>query len=202
MFIGERNIVVEMKDEMGNIYGRLIVIARARNTYGGQAQWWCRCSCGEEKVISGEYLRNGDTKSCGCLASELISKRMSGQNNPSWKGGKTTNTQGYSLVLKPDHPNADKSGYVLEHVFIMSQHLGRAIEGDECVHHKNGIRKDNRIENLELLTRERHFSGQRVADLINSAIYVLAKYAPEKLSDVEPVAVIGGRYTYRGKEYK
>jgi len=63
---------------------------------------------------------------------------------------------GYVLLRNPNHPNADKAGYVAEHRYIMATRMGRKLEDSELVHHKNGIRDDNRIENLELLTYSNH----------------------------------------------
>lgn len=65
-------------------------------------------------------------------------------------------SSGYVLVYRPDHPVADLTGYVLEHRVIMEEHLGRLLTCDEIVHHKNGNKKDNRIENLMLTTRSAH----------------------------------------------
>ncbi len=83
------------------------------------------------------------------------------QVNESGKGFKRK--EGYIYFLKKGHPNAAKSGYIAEHVFIMSQHLGRSLDEKETVHHKNGIRDDNRIKNLELWSNS-HPYGQRVED--------------------------------------
>ena len=63
-------IIVPVKNEIGNIYGYLTVISRAKNTKEGKAQWLCKCKCGNEVVACGTHLRLGDTKSCGCYQKE------------------------------------------------------------------------------------------------------------------------------------
>lgn len=86
-----------------------------------------------------------------------MTKRRSyvGKNNPCWRGGKTIRN-GYIYVYCPDHPHATKTKCVLEHHLIMEQHLGRYLKPNqlEVVHHINGIKTDNRIENLELFSSE------------------------------------------------
>lgn len=54
-----------LKNEIGNEYGKLTVLLRAKNK-DGRPQWLCACSCGGSKVISGNSLRQGRTMSCGC----------------------------------------------------------------------------------------------------------------------------------------
>lgn len=65
-------------------------------------------------------------------------------------------SQGYILLYVPGHPCANKSGYVLEHRVVMEQHVGRSLSPDEIIHHLNGNKSDNRIENLKLVTRSEH----------------------------------------------
>jgi len=59
-----------LKDETGNRYGRLTVLRRYDHTAhsGLGAYWICRCDCGQEIAVLGAKLRNGNTRSCGCLA--------------------------------------------------------------------------------------------------------------------------------------
>ena len=59
-----------LKNEIGNTYGYLTVIARAENSKDGRARWLCKCKCGNEVVVLGKSLRNGNTKSCGCYQKE------------------------------------------------------------------------------------------------------------------------------------
>lgn len=61
------------------------------------------------------------------------------------------NAQGYWIRYFPGHPNAKKGGVVLEHRYVMAEHLGRPLEPHEIVHHKDRNRQNNAIENLELI---------------------------------------------------
>ena len=72
-------------------------------------------------------------------------------------GDKIVHSQGkYNRVYVPKHPNSDKRGYVLEHRIIMEESIGRLLTKNEIVHHINGDSKDNRIENLEIMTLAEH----------------------------------------------
>lgn len=73
-----------------------------------------------------------------------------GEGHPNWNGGSFVDGDGYVSVWMPDHPSARKSGRVLEHRLVMEAHIGRHLHPDEVVHHRNGDRSDNRVENLEV----------------------------------------------------
>ena len=72
------------------------------------------------------------------------------ENHHNWKGGKIRTSYGYIVILQPEHPRANKTGYVAESILVMEHHIGRYLTKEELVHHINRIRDDNRIENLEL----------------------------------------------------
>lgn len=107
----------------------------------------------------GKYYENWGKHFCSwkCyVKSGFSSKSQLREKNYNWKGGRTKSS-GYILIKKRDHPSANKMGYVPEHRLIMEGYLGRKLKPYEFIHHINGIRDDNRIENLIIVLNEKHY---------------------------------------------
>jgi len=78
-----------------------------------------------------------------------------GKDNPNWKGG-YARKDGYIMILAHNHPAANKNGYIMKHRLIMETKLKRYLNPSEGVHHINGIKDDNRPENLEITAKWHH----------------------------------------------
>lgn len=93
---------------------------------------------------------------------------------------RTITSYGYIIIKKPEHPNSDRQGYVLQHRLVMEKYLGRYLTKIEVVHHRNEIKSDNRIENLFLFPN----------DELHRGFHILNKYATKKISPKEFMEVI------------
>lgn len=93
------------------------------------------------------------TKEISFLNRSIARKGEKGSN---WKGGISRNAKGYKRVKMPEHHRADRKGYVLEHILVFEKETGIQVPDGCCIHHLNGIKDDNRIENLCLMTHSAH----------------------------------------------
>jgi len=84
-----------MKNELGNRYGRLVVVKRSKNKKTRQAMWDCLCDCGKIITTTGIFLRRGETKSCGCIRKGI--NQIHGHN---LKSGRTSLTYNSWRAMK------------------------------------------------------------------------------------------------------
>lgn len=134
-----------------------------------------KCNVGWNKGKGKWGDKQPTCKDCGAKISyaSIRCKSCSRKREKSWrwKGGKITTSKGYVYLLKPDNPMANKKGYVAEHRLIMSEKIGRPIKDTEHIHHINGKKGDNRVENLIVLNSHTHF----LITLLQSKINKLKK---------------------------
>ena len=157
------------------------IFKRGNTGRSDTAYYKCKCKCDKEQWIQASRLKLGQTLGCKrCRVRLALAKRI-GENNPGWKGGRIIDKKGYALLRSDDHPrrrnkgHSLRGGYVFEHILVMEAKIGRFLNKDETVHHLNGIRNDNRPENLELWSKS-HPPGQRVIDKIVWAKEILKLY--------------------------
>lgn len=106
----------------------------------------------------------GMCRSCLCISRKGINNPLHNPNKITFDGYREyslfeLNETDRQLILPMAAKKGKNSLYILEHRLVMAKHLGRPLLSKEIVHHKNGNRLDNRLENLELLTTQTHHSG-------------------------------------------
>lgn len=126
----------------------------------------CECGCGEPAPIARQTLTKRGWRKGQPLRFRQGHwlRAQSGPTLPQWRGGRHYQSDGYVMIWKPDHPRAYDGRYMLEHIVVAEKMLGRLLEPNETVHHKNHVRDDNRPENLEVMTRSEHNRQHRLKE--------------------------------------
>ena len=161
-YVEQRKTMQQIADEVGcvaptilNRLRKLGIETRKPHDYPTtekQRQAWVRIGkSGKGKFVSLETRQ--------ALSNARKGKRL--KSDYDFGGHEKQRKDGYVSVYVPDHPNANKDGYVMKHHLVMEHHIGGYIPEGYVVHHKNGKRNDNRLENLELMNFNEH-AGYRM----------------------------------------
>lgn len=179
-------------------------------TKGSEKKVRTQCDkCGKESLVQwSNYLRSQSKRNnsgetfCRACSSRLTGKKRKGctfkkkpdqikrgSEHPSWKGGKYTSNEGYVMInIRAGDPKEPGEigwkRYKKEHHIVMEDHLGRPLNKNEHVHHINGIKTDNRIENLFLVqNNSEHMSVHKSLQELGYLLYRnnLISFNEEKL---------------------
>lgn len=182
------------EDLTGKTFGNLLATQWVAGGNGKKrSHWLCTCLlCGNEEArVPTNSLTKGIITACSCNQGWLgyhrtrvpKPKKEKVKKSRPPKKYRVLSSHGYVRLFEPEHPNADHTGRVYEHTFVMSKSLRRALVDNENVHHKNGDKQDNRLENLELWSTSQPY-GQRVSDQVAWAKEIIALYEPLEESGV------------------
>lgn len=112
---------------------------------------------------SEEFCKNLSARRTGKKMSDETKSKLSESKKCHYNGlngyGHTkSHNRGYAVCYVPDHPNSHSDGYAMLHTVLMEIHIGRYLTDNEVVHHLDGNRNNNDINNLALMTRKEHQS--------------------------------------------
>lgn len=106
------------------------------------------------------------------------------EKSSNWNGGKYTTSKGYIQILCPEHHRASKNGYVMEHILVFEKATGLSVPDNCVIHHLNGNKKDNRIENLCMMECGAHSSfHNKERKLSDCAKEKISKKARDRLKN-------------------
>ena len=129
---------------------------RRPSTLATNKKKFCSTAC-RNKIYKAEGLRGPNPK-------------LAGENNPAWKGGSYLEPdKGYRMIRNPKHPRARKNGYVLEHILVAEEKLGRPLLPAEEVHHDDHDRANNKPGNLIIYENHlEHWMTEHYQDVANA----------------------------------
>ena len=173
---------------IGDVINGSEIGKRKEKTHDHKFIWTACMDCGKERWV---LRQKGKPRSKRCRLCNC--KHRSGPANPNWTGGRIT-LDGYVYIklLSDDFyfPMVTKDRYIAEHRLVMARSLGRCLYTWEVVHHKNGIRGDNDIKNLELHS-----------DMGHKGIHIMEeriKYLGDKVKELEEVIVQLKKHLLKG----
>jgi len=144
------------------------------NWIGGKVSIRC-ANCGKELLRLPCRLRRGKNFCNRHCKAEWQTINCKGNASPSWKGGRRKDKSGYIEVYMPAHHRNRRSGYVYEHILVAEEKYGEPITKEYHVHHLNGIKDDNRPENLVRIRPENH-KRTTVRDILQQRIRELEQF--------------------------
>lgn len=172
---------------------------RTKNAYRSNKYIWHACiDCGKRRWVQ---LKGGEPESLRCVkcANKINGQNRCRGNSNWWKGGRIKRL-GYIMVrMYPSdffYPMANMRGYAFEHRLVIARDLGRNLHRWEIVHHRNHIRDDNRIENLQLVSDDRHKQLSILENKINLQAQRITQLEAEVVllrSQLEKNIIIGGK---------
>lgn len=124
---------------------------------------YIKCETCNKKIYRTKSLLKYKHNFCSWKCRDIHLTKLKKEKSVNWKGGRRLAASGYIMIFKPEHPYSCY-GYVREHRLVMEKKLKRYLKTNEIIHHKNGIKTDNRIKNLEIISRGKHNTIHRSGD--------------------------------------
>ena len=139
----------------GRAYIEQIIKSGKQKGYIGKVYYQIvKClNCGKNNFATDSNIKKGYGIFCN---RKCYGNFYTGKKHPNWVGGKCKDSHGYIRIYSPSHLNKNKQGYVMEHRLVMEKKIGRLLTKNDIVHHLNGIKDDNRPENLDVTDRKNH----------------------------------------------
>lgn len=159
----KKNTSIRICKKCGKRFERLISFMKKRNPRFCSVPCARRAQIGKNKKPNGGSPTEKQCEHCKRLfaprqngganrfcSRSCVYEGMRGDNAANWVGGRWLDAYGYAWARMRGHPRAKGSGYVREHHLVVERRIGRFLRPGETVHHINGVRDDNRDENLQL----------------------------------------------------